>query len=303
MHSSETASFSIKKIGIIGLGLIGGSLAKALHSLAGIEHLLVADLNPESLARALAEGCVDETIDPAAPNFVEAFDGCDVLFLCIPPHPACEMVKRFAKSNIGMISDVTSVKIPIMNATAEMGNFIGGHPMAGSEGAGYAAADLNLFKNTTYVICVAESCTLPPSHIEAYQRLVSAIGANPLFMDPVSHDCRVAVISHLPHAAAFALSCIVEESHDATMRSLIGGGFRDTTRIAASSPALWTDIFSSSKHLATAIDEYVNKLCRIRDLLVEGNQEELRDILKTASEFRASIPEGLHASKHGGNAQ
>ena len=303
MHSSETASFPIKKIGIIGLGLIGGSLAKALHSLAGIEHLLVSDLNREALDSALADGCADETIDPEASNFVEAFEGCDVLFFCIPPHPACEMVKRFAKSNIGIISDVTSVKVPIMNAAVKMGNFIGGHPMAGSEGAGYAAADPTLFKNTTYVICVPESCTLSPEHIEAYRALVIAIGANPLFMDPVSHDCRVAVISHLPHAAAFALSCIVEESHDATMRSLIGGGFRDTTRIAASSPALWTDIFGSSKHLATAIDEYINKLCRIRDLLVAGDQEELRGILKTASEFRASIPEGLHASKHGGNGQ
>ena len=152
-------------------------------------------------------------------------------------------------------------------------------------------------------MCIPEDCTLLEANIEAYRQLVVSIGANPMVMDAMVHDCRVAVISHLPHVAAFALSTIVEESHDAEMRSLIGGGFRDTTRIAASSPSLWADIMSASTQLPAAIDEYVNILCRLRDLLAAGKTEELQSRLKASSEFRSSIPEGLRASKQEGNTQ
>lgn len=303
MSAQKKPQILFQKIGIIGLGLIGGSMAKALRSLATVGHILVGDTHRASLDAALADGCADLAVDMNEPESLASFNGCDILFICIPPHAACELVGKFKDAAIGIITDVTSVKVPIMNAAADMGNFIGGHPMAGSEGSGYAASDTGLFKHSTYVLCIPESCTVPESRIEAFKRLLESIGSTTTVMDPVAHDCRVAVISHLPHVAAFSLACIAEESHDATLRALIGGGFRDTTRIAASSPALWTDILSESSNLVTAIDEYVNILCRIRDLLVAGKKDELQALLKTASDFRASIPEGLRSSKHGGNAQ
>lgn len=303
MNTQKKPQISFNRIGIIGLGLIGGSLAKALRSLAPVRHITVGDTHRATLDSALADGCADLAIDMNEPDAISSFNGCDILFICTPPHAACELVGKFKHSAIGIITDVSSVKVPIMNAASGMGNFIGGHPMAGSEGSGYSASDTGLFKHSTYVLCVPESCTIPAGHIDAFKKLLEAIEAIPTVMDPVAHDCRVAVISHLPHVAAFSLSCIAEESHDATLRSLIGGGFRDTTRIAASSPALWTDIMSESANLVTAIDEYVNILCRIRDLLVTGKKKELQALLKTASDFRASIPEGLRSSKHGGNEQ
>ena len=303
MHPQTNPQIVFTNIGIIGLGLVGGSLAKALRSLAHVGHIIVGDTNRATLDSALADGCADLAVDMSGPDAISSFNGCDVLFICTPPHAASELVGKFKNSAIGIITDVTSVKVPIMNAASGMVNFIGGHPMAGSEGSGYSASDTGLFQRSTYVLCVPESCTLPESHIDAFKKLLESIGASPTVMDPVAHDCRVAVISHLPHVAAFALSCIAEESHDATMRALIGGGFRDTTRIAASSPALWTDIMSESANLVTAIEEYVNILCRIRDLLVTGKKKELQALLKTSSDFRASIPEGLRSSKHGGHEQ
>lgn len=303
MHSQTNPQIVFTKIGVIGLGLIGGSMAKALRSLAHVGHIIVGDTNRETLDSALADGCADLAVDMNEAESLSSFDGCDVLFICTPPQAACELVAQFKNAPIGIITDVTSVKVPILNAASEMRNFIGGHPMAGSEGSGYSASDTGLFKHSTYVLCVPTSCTIPESHIDAFKKLLESIGAIPTVMDPVAHDCRVAVISHLPHVAAFSLSCIVEESHDATMRTLIGGGFRDTTRIAASSPALWTDIMSESANLVTAIEEYVNILCRIRDLLVAGKRDELQSLLKTASDFRASIPEGLRSPRHGGNGK
>ena len=303
MHSHNSPEIAFKKIGIIGLGLIGGSLAKAFRHIAHIERIVVADVNRATADAALAAGCADAVVAMDAPNFVCAFDGCDALFICIPPHAACAMVTRFKGANIGIVTDVTSVKMPIMKAAEGMGNFIGGHPMAGSEGSGFGSADTHLFAKSTYVMCIPEDCTLLEDDIDAYRQLVMSIGANPIVMDAMAHDCRVAVISHLPHVAAFALSTIVEESHDAEMRSLIGGGFRDTTRIAASSPSLWADIMSASSQLPAAIDEYVNILCRLRDLIQAGKTEELQSRLASSSEFRSSIPEGLRASKQGGNTQ
>ncbi len=303
MPTQNSPEIAFKKIGIIGLGLIGGSLAKAFRNLSRIERILVADANREAADLAVADGCADQVVDMESPGFVQAFGGCDALFICIPPHVACEMVPRFKGADIGIVTDVTSVKMPIMAAAEGMGNFIGGHPMAGSEGSGFGSADTHLFSKSTYVMCVPENSLLLDDDIEAYQQLVLSIGAKPVLMDPMAHDCRVAVISHLPHVAAFALSAIVEESHDAEMRSLIGGGFRDTTRIAASSPPLWTDIMSASTQLPAAIDEYVNILCRMRDLLQAGRTEELQLMLKVASDFRSSIPEGLQASKSGGHPQ
>lgn len=297
MHTQNLPAVAFKKIGIIGLGLIGGSLAKAFRTLAGIERIIVADTNWGAVKQAIDTGCVDEGVAVDDPGFVEAFAGCDALFVCTPPHATCELLPRFVGVDIGIVTDVASVKLPIMKAASGLSNFIAGHPMAGSEGSGFEAADTNLFQGATYVMCVPEDTTLLSEDLDAFKALITSIGAGPVVMDPREHDCRVAVISHLPHAAAFALSAIVEDSHDAEMRSLIGGGFRDVTRIAASSPALWTDIMSASEPLAAAIDEYVNLLLRMRDLLVAGNTEELQALLQRASSFRASIPEGLRAAK------
>lgn len=289
--------FQITRLGIIGLGLIGGSLAKALRKVGFVERVIVADADSDSVKSVLDDGFADEAVDINSPDFHSAFDGCDALFICIPPHSACEMIPKFRDARIGIITDVTSVKTPIMDAARGMCNFIGGHPMAGSEGSGYVAADPDLFNNSIYIICRCKDCTLPREKVEAYKRLLEAIGAMPITMDATAHDCRIAVISHMPHLAAFALAAMADDTHDATLRAMIGGGFKDTTRIAASSPDLWTDILTSSPNLTNAIDEYINKLQRLKGFISDGDAAALREFLASASAFRASIPEGLRAPR------
>lgn len=298
MTSAHTSGeFHITKLGIIGLGLIGGSLAKALRRVKFVEHIIVADSDTGTVNSVLKDGFADEAADINSKGFYSAFDGCNALFICIPPQAACEMIPKFRNARIDIITDVTSVKTPVLNAARNMGNFIGGHPMAGSEGSGYVAADPQIFNNSIYIICRGEDCTLPREKEEAYKRLLEAIGATPIAMDATAHDCRIAVISHMPHLAAFALAAMAEDTHDATLRAMIGGGFKDATRIAASSPDLWADILTSSPNLTKAIDEYTTKIQRLKGFIADGDKAALREFLASASAFRASIPEGLRAPR------
>jgi prephenate dehydrogenase len=287
-----TDSVSIES-GIVGLGLIGGSLAKALRAFVPGCRITVADLCAETVQAALSEGVADAAVDPRAADFETAFDGCDVLFICTPPQETCRLLGVFHNARIGVVTDVASVKRPILKAAAGMANFIGGHPMAGSEGSGYGAAETTLFQRATYVLCVPGDCALPAARLEAFKALIARLGGRVVTMPPDMHDHRVAIISHLPHVAAFALAGIADDARDDALRTLIGGGFRDTTRIAASSPGLWTDIFLASEPLVPAIDDYIAHLVRLRDLVAAGDAETLREWLKQASDFRASIPEGL----------
>ena len=110
MHSQNSPEIAFKKIGIIGLGLIGGSLAKAFRHIARIERIVVADVSRVTADAAVADGCADEIVAMDSPDFVGSFDGCDALFICIPPHAACEMVARFKGADVGIVTDVTSVR-------------------------------------------------------------------------------------------------------------------------------------------------------------------------------------------------
>ena len=292
MHSNHTHT-----IGICGLGLIGGSLAKALRAAFPQARIIAADTDDATLARAVADACADETVRVAPDDggaFFRAFDGCDFLFLCAPPPVVAAQLAQLRDARIGVITDVASVKLPIMKAAAGLANFVGGHPMAGSEGAGYGASDAALFKGASYIICDAGVCHAP------LRDLISAIGARPIVMDAESHDRRMALISHLPHIAAFALAASPALRDDPLMRSLIGGGFRDTTRIAASAPALWADIFMESNFLPAAIDDFIAELRTLKSLVASGDKSALIGHLRVVSDFRRSIPEGLRTktAKH-----
>ena len=303
MNETQPETSAFTSFGIVGLGLIGGSMAKALRAFVPGCRITVADLRCEPVHAALAEGVADEAADHHAPHFDAAFDGCDALFICTPPRDACRLLGTFRDARVGLITDVASVKLPVMKAAAGMTNFVGGHPMAGSEGSGYGAAETGLFQRATYVLCVPADCAIPAARLDAFKALLARLGATVATMDPDLHDRRVAVISHLPHVAAFALASAAQDARDSAMRELIGGGFRDTTRIAASSPDLWTDIFRESANLVPAIDDYVARLRRIRDLVAAGDDAALRALLKQASDFRASIPAGLRRSAPGAGGE
>lgn len=280
--------------GVIGLGLIGGSLVKALRRAYPEAIIEVADSNPAAVKAAIDEGAATRGVELATLDF----QSCEVLFLCTPPRVVCELLSRIDGERFGIITDVASVKAPVMAAASALTNFVGGHPMAGSEGSGYSSAEEGLFKNARWVLSVPENCAVPGNMLAMLTKLIRTLGAEAILMDAVEHDRRVAMISHLPHVAAFALSEIVANTNDTAMKQLIGGGFKDTTRIAASSPSLWTDIFSESSELIPSLEEYIKHLEDYLALLKHSELQGIKARLITAAEFRRSIPEGLRAKSH-----
>ncbi len=248
MHSSHTTTEKLfERVGVFGLGVIGGSWARALKRLGA--HVVATDTDARNIAAALDAGAID--------GAGECFADCDLVLLCAPPTVVCEVLPRLACA--GMITDVCSVKTPVMKAAEGLKNFVGGHPMAGSEQAGFSASDARLFEGAPYALCVPEHCTLPQKRIAAFENLLTAIGAKPIRMTAEAHDASVAMVSHLPHAAAFALAKVAAPE----ALSLAGRGFADMTRIAKSSPALWADIMLRSPQLVPALSRYIAALSEL----------------------------------------
>ena len=280
------------RIGILGTGLIGGSLAKAIHCVRAHAQVIVADPDAATRDAALAEGVADAVIDPARTPPREAFADCDLLLLAAPPRVIVRTLPQLAGAEIALIADVASVKTPILDAARKAGlsNFIGGHPMAGSETGGWRAARADLFRLAPFILCEPPECRLSPALREAFRALLRDIGFRLYAMDAASHDRRMALVSHLPHAAAFALAAMAADAKDPLLAELAGGGFRDTTRVAASSSDLWADILRASPALAETLDDYIEELRRLRAALEPGvGPDALTTLLRRASDYRRGV--------------
>ena len=288
------------KVGVVGLGLIGGSLARQI--MRNTEHTVLAyDISDEVLKKGALLNAYHEILDINAPVI-----DVDILLIATNPRATLKIldsiVPRIKSGAIimdcaGIKKDVIK-KMESLKKTREDVFFVGGHPMAGSEGSGYSSAEEGLFKNARWVLSVPENCAVPGNMLAMLTKLIRTLGAEAILMDAVEHDRRVAMISHLPHVAAFALSEIVANTNDTAMKQLIGGGFKDTTRIAASSPSLWTDIFSESSELIPSLEQYIKYLEEYLALLKHSELQGIKARLITAAEFRRSIPEGLRAKSH-----
>ena len=280
----------IKRVGILGLGLIGGSLAKALRRKAGVPYIVAIDTDPEAGRKALEEGVIDAFARPA--EGYSLFDGCDLVLLCAPLPVIIGILPELAKLNIGILSDVGSVKEQVMDAVS-LSNFIGGHPMAGSERHGYACSNVTLFENAMYVLCIGDNCEVSAARLGEFESLIRAIGAAPVRMTPEEHDRRVAAISHLPHVAASALSLLAARLDDGQLGALAAGGFRDITRIASSDAALWADITAgSSKRLVPILSQYIELLSTVREQLEGEDRRAVESFFKQAAHYRNSLPVG-----------
>ena len=290
---------SFRRIGILGPGLIGGSLLLALRRLLPDATLLAGAPSEKTREAVRASGAADLVFDPAAVPPAEALAGCDLAVLAAPPRAVCRDLPAFKGADVGLVVDVASVKGSVMEAARGLGNFVGGHPMAGTEGVGFGAADPDLFRGAAFVYCVPPDYAAGPEKLAALLELLGALGMRCFEMDAAEHDRRLALVSHLPHAAAFALAGLAARSGDPVLAKLVGGGFRDTTRIAASAPALWTDILRGSPALPAALDDYVEALRRLRAALdPAADPADLRTLLEEAETYRRAIPDGLHAVPH-----
>lgn len=277
--------------GFIGLGLIGGSIARAIRASLPDTHIIAYDTNAASLALARKEKVIDE--------ICTAIDGsysaCDYIFLCAPVSHNDEnllLLKQYLSSKT-ILTDVGSVKTGIHRTIEALGlkdQFIGGHPMAGSERFGYQNSKASLLENAYYILTPSD--TVAQEKISAYQALVGSMGAIPLILTYEEHDYVTAAISHLPHVIAASLVNLVRnaDSREGVMKMIAAGGFKDITRIASSSPAMWQQIcLTNTENISALLHRYIEDLEQIAVCLEHRQEEAIYTFFDTARSYRESF--------------
>ena len=284
----------MEKIGFIGLGLIGGSLAKAIRRHYPNTIMNAFDINHTTLNQSLEEGIINTAVYKIS-DIEKKFTDCDYIFLCTPiesfPTFLPELKKVITDQTI--LSDVGSVKSCVHKEIENFGlnsYFIGGHPMAGSEKSGYEHSSEILLENAFFIL--TPTSQTPFEKVKSYSEFVKSIGAIPLELSFEEHDRVVAAISHLPHMIASSLVNLVEqEDKKGYMSSVAAGGFKDITRIASSNSHMWQNICMSNKTaLLEMLDLFIENLNVTRNQLAAGNETALYDFFATAKEYRDSIP-------------
>ncbi|MCS6876396.1 MAG: prephenate dehydrogenase/arogenate dehydrogenase family protein [Aquificaceae bacterium] len=278
-----------KRVAVIGVGFMGGSFALACREVLGCT-LYGVDINPEAIRKAKELRVIDEgSTDTTA---LRDFD--PELVVIATPVRTFESIGKNLREVIGqscIVSDLGSVKGTLVYSMEELlgSRFVGGHPIAGTEKAGVEHARKDLFKGKRFII------TPTPSTDAHAKRLVKdlweAIGSMVEEMDPYLHDFVFGVVSHLPHAVAFALIHTVEElSGEVNLFKYPGAGFKDFTRIAGSDPVMWRDIFlQNSQEVLKSMDVFMNTLSQLRKLIFEGDEKALTEYLALASSLRKSL--------------
>ncbi|MFA9463235.1 MAG: prephenate dehydrogenase/arogenate dehydrogenase family protein [Velocimicrobium sp.] len=282
-------------IGFIGFGLIGGSIARALRD-ANPNCIMVAYNYHDSSNQSLQDAREDGVLDYVDNNLMTHFSECDIIFLCAP---VLENIKYLSKlkgmiKSTCLITDVGSVKGTIDLSVKELGlkkNFIGGHPMAGSERTGYHNSSSYLLENAFYILTPNEDT--PTNLIELMLQIVTDVHAIPVMLDCKRHDDIVAAISHVPHIIASSLVHLVETNDDNSnqMLTLAAGGFKDITRIASSSPTMWQNIcLTNRKSILKFLQLYQSSLEQITVAIETMDEDALYDYFNSAKNYRNSIP-------------
>lgn len=258
------------KVTIIGLGLIGGSLAKALRWRAGVDTVYAIDMNETYIKQAMR----DDIVKNGATDWQGYMEFSDIVYVCTPVGVTRKWID-FLSCNVGnrcIVSDVGSTKQEIMAyAETKEIRFVGGHPMSGSEKSGYPYAQEGLFENAYYILTPGRDAEA----VETLRELTQKIGALPLELDPEVHDFAVAAVSHVPHVLSSALMNLAAEmdEKDGILR-LAAGGFRDMTRIAAADPTMWADISFSNREKILKVLEAYQETLRTYERLVGGSDKE-----------------------------
>lgn len=284
---------------IIGLGLIGASLAAALKKRYPDMGVFGIDTDAKTRETAMKRHWVN---DAFAPNdkTVESLllnDNDSQLVVIATPVAAVDEYLRLLKAVDfkGIVTDTLSTKFHILNAAAEMlpypNNYIPGHPMTGSEKSGIDGARVDLFEGTNWILCPGEVTS--PEQFKKLHELICSLDARVVSIQPEEHDRAVAVVSHVPHIVASALVHLASHHADdsqAIMR-LAAGGFKDTTRVAAGSPELWCGIaFDNSEALTNGLNEISEILLDFSSALKNDNRAGFTELLTDAAEVRRNLP-------------
>lgn len=277
--------------GFIGIGLIGGSIAKAIRRVLPESTIIVYNRRESSRTLALNDG----TANIATDKVDSTFSQCDYIFLCTPVEKNVEylsILKKIINDNC-IITDVGSVKTNIHQAVNALGleeHFIGGHPMAGSEKTGYENANDRLVENAYYPLTPTNK--VEQKYVDELTKIVKMIGAIPIRISYEEHDKVVAAISHLPHLIAASLVNLVKhnDSKEEYMKTLAAGGFKDITRIASSSPEMWEQIcMTNNTNISDMLQKYVDSLLEIKEDLDQHKGQGIFDLISESRDYRDSI--------------
>lgn len=268
---------------VIGLGLIGGSLALNLMKNKFISSVYGVDNNEAHAKKALELNLVHEIID------FKDINKCDLIFLCVPVGAIINIIKELKDiPKTTTIIEFGSTKLSILNSVPNelKEQFILAHPMAGTEHNGPTAAKIDLFKNAVCVLCDTDKTSVFHQHRTI--ELLSNIGMRITFMNSVAHDHHSAIISHLPHVISFSLANYVLECEDKkNILHLAGGSFGDMSRIAKSSPAMWSSVFKENKeNVLSALNGFVNELNEFKQMLETQDYDKLNEWLKNANKLK-----------------
>lgn len=287
----------LERVTIIGLGLIGGSLARALHDRLGIRSITAVDKDAASLDLALRQGVIEKGVSKPDNSVYTS----DIIFICTPVNQAVRYVAEIAPhiNDTCIVTDTCSTKEEITKAVSGLPRrprFIGGHPMAGTERSGYLNSYAHMFENAYYVL--TPDASAGQEAVSALTELIEGIGAIPMIMTAEEHDRAAAGISHMPHVIAASLVNMVSDldKADGRLKTLAAGGFRDITRIASSSPAMWENIVMSNKKQVLALTaRFKEQLDRFAGALQNEDTAEIREFFARAGRYRDSISDNQAA--------
>ncbi len=282
-------------VGFIGFGLIGGAVAKAIRKSHPDYNICVYNRHHPQPNVSLCEAVSDGTVNKIYGS-IEEFKICDIIFLCAPVLLNISYLKDLKNiiKNTCIITDVGSVKGNIHYVVDELGlggNFIGGHPMTGSDRTGYSNSSAMLMENAYYLLTPTDKT--PNDMTETMKQLVIDMGSIPFILNNNEHDDITAAISHVPHIIAASLVNMVRENDNENehMKTFAAGGFKDITRIASSSPEMWQNIcLSNTESIRKFLDIYRTSLNKVEEALYNKDEEFLYTIFETARDYRNSIP-------------
>jgi prephenate dehydrogenase len=280
-----------QQLGLIGCGMMGGSFALALRRAGMVKRIIGYSKSPSTTELAKRMGVIDDTAESA----LLAVSGSDIVLLAVPvsaTEGTFRAIRHLVEPGV-LFMDVGSTKRDVVDAARRalrerVNSFVPAHPIAGKESSGIQNADAALYSGRQVILT-----PLPQTYPELVQRATdvwSAVGAQVLKMTAENHDAAFAAVSHLPHLLAFAyFSAVVNQPAGRDFLSLAGPGFRDFTRIAASSPEVWRDILvanreevlKQSQHFRTALDA-------LEHVMRTGNADALEDLIRGPAEGRAS---------------
>lgn len=276
------------KLTVIGLGLIGGSMAIDLRKAGFTQEITGVDANPENAQEALRLGIIDR-ID----TLENAVTKADMVIIAIPVDKVLNTLTKVLDlvSSQTTVIDVGSTKKLIAQAVEnhpKRRNYIAAHPMSGTENSGPTAALEGLFEGKINIICDQEKCG--PQHLAFAEKVFQVLGMDIAYMTSDEQDHSTAFISHLPHAAAFALANAVLDKEDREIIfDLASGGFTSTVRLAKSSPEMWGPIFQQNKqYIVESLDVYIKHLKLFRKS-IESDPEEMMALMKNANRIRGIL--------------